>query len=96
MMTPDFQIIKKVSVSAIPLRPTHTHTLLFLSLSLSPPPPSNTTPNHHQQQVKLCSVGYADFDLMAQKFFVLYATCKEQLSAQKHYDWVRALRLLPG
>lgn len=49
MMTPDFQIIKKV---------------------------------------KLCSVGYADFDLMAQKFYVLYATCKEQLSAQKHYDWV--------
>jgi hypothetical protein len=33
-------------------------------------------------------VGYADFDLMAQKFYVLYATCKEQLSAQKHYDWV--------
>jgi dynein heavy chain, axonemal len=48
MMTPDFQIIKKV---------------------------------------KLCSVGYAEFDLMSQKFFVLYATCKEQLSAQKHYDW---------
>lgn len=48
MMTPDFQIIKKV---------------------------------------KLCSVGYSEFDLMSQKFFVLYATCKEQLSAQKHYDW---------
>lgn len=38
-------------------------------------------------QVKLCSVGYAEFDILAQKFFVLYNTCKEQLSAQKHYDW---------
>lgn len=39
-------------------------------------------------QVKLCSVGYTEFDLLSVKFFVLYATCKEQLSAQKHYDWV--------
>lgn len=38
-------------------------------------------------QVKLCSVGYSEFDILAQKFFVLYSTCKEQLSAQKHYDW---------
>lgn len=38
-------------------------------------------------QVKLCSVGYSEFDILAQKFFVLYNTCKEQLSAQKHYDW---------
>lgn len=40
-----------------------------------------------KMQVKLCSVGYAEFDILAQKFFVLYNTCKEQLSAQKHYDW---------
>ena len=46
--------------------------------------------------MKLCSVGYADFDLMAQKFYVLYATCKEQLSAQKHYDWVRACVYVGG
>ena len=48
MMTPDFQIIKKV---------------------------------------KMCSVGYTDFDLLSAKFFTLYATCKEQLSNQRHYDW---------
>ena len=48
MMTPDFQIIKKV---------------------------------------KMCSVGYSDFDLLSAKFFTLYATCKEQLSNQRHYDW---------
>ena len=48
MMTPDFQIIKKV---------------------------------------KMCSVGYNDFDILSAKFFALYATCKEQLSNQRHYDW---------
>ncbi|GMH89960.1 hypothetical protein TrVE_jg7050 [Triparma verrucosa] len=48
MMTPDFQIIKKV---------------------------------------KMCSVGYTDFDILSAKFFALYATCKEQLSNQRHYDW---------
>lgn len=48
MMTPDFQIIKKV---------------------------------------KLCSVGYTDFDALSLKFFSLYSTCKEQLSNQRHYDW---------
>ena len=48
MMTPDFQIIKKV---------------------------------------KMCSVGYTDFDILSAKFFSLYSTCKEQLSNQRHYDW---------
>jgi len=48
MMTPDFQIIKKV---------------------------------------KMCSVGYKEFDLLSAKFFSLYSTCKEQLSNQRHYDW---------
>jgi dynein heavy chain, axonemal len=38
-------------------------------------------------KVKLCSVGYENFDMLSQKFFVLYNTSKEQLSAQKHYDW---------
>jgi len=38
-------------------------------------------------KVKLCSVGYDEFDMLARKFFVLYNTSKEQLSAQKHYDW---------
>jgi len=38
-------------------------------------------------KVKLCSVGYEQFDMLSQKFFVLYSTSKEQLSAQKHYDW---------
>jgi dynein heavy chain len=38
-------------------------------------------------KVKLCSVGYEKFDELASKFFVLYSTCKEQLSNQKHYDW---------
>jgi len=48
MMTPDFEIIKKV---------------------------------------KMCSVGYTDFDILSKKFFALYDTCKEQLSNQRHYDW---------
>ena len=38
-------------------------------------------------RVKLCSVGYDKFDMLSTKFFVLYNTSKEQLSAQKHYDW---------
>ena len=38
-------------------------------------------------KVKLCSVGYEQFDVLSAKFFVLYNTSKEQLSAQKHYDW---------
>ena len=38
-------------------------------------------------KVKLCSVGYDTYEPLAQKFFVLYNTSKEQLSAQKHYDW---------
>jgi dynein heavy chain len=32
-------------------------------------------------KVKLCSVGYDQFDMLAQKFFVLYNTSKEQLLA---------------
>ena len=35
----------------------------------------------------MCSVGYTDFDILSAKFFSLYATCKEQLSNQRHYDW---------
>eukprot|EP01040_Poterioochromonas_malhamensis_P004773 gene4773-5123_t len=38
-------------------------------------------------KVKLCSVGYEQFEMLSQKFYVLYNTSKEQLSAQKHYDW---------
>ena len=36
-------------------------------------------------KVKLCSVGYENFEMLSQKFYVLYNTSKEQLSAQKHY-----------
>ena len=39
------------------------------------------------KKVKMCSVGYTDFDMLSQKFFALYSTCKEQLSNQRHYDW---------
>ncbi|EJK46835.1 hypothetical protein THAOC_34479 [Thalassiosira oceanica] len=39
------------------------------------------------KKVKMCSVGYKEFDLLSSKFFSLYATCKEQLSNQRHYDW---------
>ncbi|KAJ0399007.1 hypothetical protein P43SY_008327 [Pythium insidiosum] len=38
-------------------------------------------------KVKLCSVGYSEYQELAKKFYILYNTCKEQLSAQKHYDW---------
>jgi dynein heavy chain len=38
-------------------------------------------------KVKLSSVGYTEASELSQKFYVLYNTSKEQLSAQKHYDW---------
>ncbi len=38
-------------------------------------------------KVKLCSVGYSEFQPLSKKFHVCYALCKEQLSAQRHYDF---------
>ena len=38
-------------------------------------------------KVKLCSVGYSEFQPLSKKFFVCYALCKEQLSQQRHYDF---------
>ena len=31
--------------------------------------------------------GYSQYEMLSFKFFVLYDTCKLQLSNQKHYDW---------
>jgi dynein heavy chain len=38
-------------------------------------------------KVKLCSVGYTEFQHLSKKFQVCYDLCKEQLSDQRHYDF---------
>ena len=48
---------------------------------------SNVNLKFSRKRLARAGVGYSQYEMLSFKFFVLYDTCKLQLSNQKHYDW---------
>lgn len=44
-------------------------------------------------EIMLVAEGFQEARVLARKFITLYTLCKELLSKQDHYDWVREFQL---
>ena len=84
MMVPNFQIIKKVKLCSVGADSASTSTSRRWRHR-------DVTPPRRRRRGSFVIVrshaGYSQYEMLSFKFFVLYDTCKLQLSNQKHYDW---------